>query len=138
LLRLAKLTDNADFAAKAERALVAVSGNLVAAPHAMFKTLCAVDFFIHPPKEIVLVGAATDEPVRTFLKTLHERFIPNKVVAAADPADATYADLAKRVPLLESKTRVNGQAAAYVCRNHTCEKPATTPEAFAALLQSED
>jgi len=36
--------------------------------------------------------------------------------------------LRERVPLFEGKLPVQGQPAAYVCRNRTCGRPATSPE----------
>jgi uncharacterized protein YyaL (SSP411 family) len=39
------------------------------------------------------------------------------------------------VPLLAGRGLVDGQPAAYVCRNFTCRLPATTPEDLLAALR---
>jgi uncharacterized protein YyaL (SSP411 family) len=39
-----------------------------------------------------------------------------------------------KVPLLEGRGLVDGQAAAYVCRNFACQLPVTDPAALRAAL----
>jgi uncharacterized protein YyaL (SSP411 family) len=91
-----------------------------------------MDFLLSSPKEVAIVGkdAADIQPL------LHEtwrRYLPNKVVA---PGFSGASDGIHTIPLLQSRSLVNGQATAYVCHNYTCKQPVTTPKALAAELQS--
>ena len=46
--------------------------------------------------------------------------------------DDTIAEL----PLLKDRSRIEGRATAYVCRNYTCDLPVNEPEALARQLAS--
>ena len=68
---------------------------------------------------------------------MHGSFVPNKVLAFIDPSAGNRALLEKEVPLLAGKGLVDGEAAAYVCKDFTCRTPVTAPEALAAALSKE-
>ena len=57
--------------------------------------------------------------------TVFGRYLPNKVVALAAPEDK---EAAQEIQLLSGRTRVDGRATAYVCRNFYCEEPVTEAE----------
>jgi hypothetical protein len=134
LLRIAKLTDNRDFAEKAERILKINQANMASAPRGFMKMLCVADFYFGPTREIAIAGARESDAVGAYLDALHGEFIPNKVVALIDPSEAGL-ELEDRVPLLAAKTLVNGQPAVYVCENYVCKQPVTTPEALLETLR---
>ncbi|MCL4691769.1 MAG: thioredoxin domain-containing protein [Candidatus Hydrogenedentes bacterium] len=134
LARLAKLTDNRDYAQKAERILRINTANMASAPRGFMKMLCVADFHLSPTREIAIAGEPDSEPVQAYLHALNGAFIPNKVVALIDPSSAEADALEKRVPLLASKSLVNGEPAVYVCENFACKQPVTTPEALMETL----
>jgi uncharacterized protein len=138
LLRLAKLTDNAAHYDRAERILRLNAANLSERGRGYLVLLCAVDFYLNPPKEIAIAGAPGSPGVDALLETLHSRFVPNKVVALVDPNDGDAAATGERIPLLAAKTLIDGQAAAYVCKDFACKQPVTTPDAFARILDDEE
>jgi uncharacterized protein len=79
------------------------------------------------PREVAIVGPpgpARDALVREATR----RPRPGVVVVVASPAHGD------RVPLLAHRGEVDGQPAAYVCRELTCERPVVTPGELAALL----
>ena len=84
------------------------------APGAFGWTLCALDLWLSPPREIAIVGPADSAVARAALAP----FAPN-TVAAFGPADG--------VPLLEGKTLVDGKPAVYVCERFACQAPVTDP-----------
>jgi hypothetical protein len=133
LARLAKLTDNRDYAQKAERILRINRANMESTPRGFLKMLCVADFHLSPTREIAIAGSPDSETVEAYLDALHGKFIPNKVVALIDPA-AENSALEERVPLLAAKKLVNGQPAVYVCENYACKQPVTTPEALLRTL----
>ena len=55
LLRLGAFTSNADYLVRAEKALQAFSGTLSANPTAMAELQLALDNFLTPPKEIIII-----------------------------------------------------------------------------------
>jgi hypothetical protein len=123
LLKLFDFTGDAAYRDRADKTVRAFKSHLDRYPagHAYF--LCALDYLKGPSREIVLTGP-DPEPL---LKVVRSRFLPNKVVALADGKAA--------IPLLESRTPVNGKAAAYVCESMACKKPVTDPAELEALLK---
>ncbi len=135
LMRLGKLCESADLLVKARQLLEHNQMAMHRSPQAFLRMLCSVDFFLHSPKEIAIVGGADDPAVEGFLRVLHGRFIPNKIVAVLDPSSERAQDLVARIPLLRSKELVQGKPAAYICRDFTCGVPVTTAQDFLKALQ---
>ncbi len=131
LLRLAVLTDNADYRRLAERTLAPLAEPMQRYPLGFARALSAVDFLLSDPAEVALVGPLDRDDTRALVQATFAPFLPNKVVAGCVP-DA--ADAARGVPLLEQRGLVDGQAAAYVCQHYVCQAPVTTPAALASLL----
>jgi uncharacterized protein YyaL (SSP411 family) len=94
--------------------------------------LSALDYYLSEPKEIAILGPLDSHEVRLFIEEIYSRYLPNKVVAAAEANDTQAAEAIK---LLDGKTLVDGKAAVYVCRNYTCLVPATSPQELAARLE---
>ena len=91
--------------------------------------LCAMDYALSTPKEVVVVGERDDAATKALLEAVHSRFIPNKVVAGMASEDDPIAD---ELALLEGRGLVGGRPTAYVCQNYACQLPVTDP---AALLE---
>jgi uncharacterized protein YyaL (SSP411 family) len=100
-------------------------------PNAFGYMLCALDFYLSEPKEIAIVGSADSHEVRLFIEEVYSRFIPNKVVAAAEANDRSAAET---IPLLADKSTINDKPTVYVCRNYTCLAPVTTASDLAERL----
>ncbi len=79
-------------------------------------------------RQVVVVGDVTGALAREALVP----YRPFSVVLVLTP-DQQRA-LAPHLPWLAAMHPVDGQAAAYVCRDFTCRAPVTTPEALAAEL----
>ena len=134
LQRLAKLLDNDDYFAKAETILKANQPYMTQAPRGYLNMLLAVDFYQDPPKEIAVIGPQGDPGLRRLLETLHDHFVPNKVLASFDPGKADASRTSERIPLLAGKTLIDGKPAVYVCKNYACQLPVTTEEAMLKQL----
>jgi len=80
-------------------------------------------------REVAVSGDRNTDGTQALVRTVQHGFDPLRVLAWGDP-DA--------VPLLQDRPAVDGRAAAYVCRDFTCERPVTTPEELAALLAARD
>ena len=92
--------------------------------------LCALDFYLHKPYEIVVVGKREDPQTKALLADIHSRYLPNSTLQLASPDEP----LEKISPLLAGKTQIGGKPTVYVCRNFTCSAPVTTWEELQPLL----
>jgi uncharacterized protein YyaL (SSP411 family) len=102
-------------------------------PAAFGHLLASVDFYTGSPREIVVIGGPDARDAGSLIATVRERFIPNKVVIAAeDPGPSE----ARRIPLLEGRGRIDGRPAAYVCRGGVCDLPVTEADDLREQLAS--
>ena len=129
LLRLARITNRAEFREAAQRTFAAFGTRLAHAPVAIPQMLAACEFALGEPREIVFAGEHNSPALNALLRELRRRFVPNKVVLYADPALTAW------IPGIESMTAPAGGASVYVCRNYACQLPVSEPARFAELIQ---
>jgi uncharacterized protein YyaL (SSP411 family) len=101
------------------------------APQGYLRMLWAVDYLLHPPVEVTLVGAKGDEALEALHGAIAQRYLPNKCVLLVDPDTEAISDGS---PLAVNKATVDGKAAAYVCRGQVCQAPVTGVDELGALL----
>jgi len=130
LVRLYRFTGRTEFEVKASQMIKTFSQLIKTSPSAYTQFLSALDFYIGPSKEILLVGN-DDEKVKRFLRILRETFIPNKVIIYKD--DRTKDKLSKAAEFTKSYQSLNG-AEAYICENFSCRLPVTSEKDLIALL----
>ncbi|HEY2056338.1 MAG TPA: thioredoxin domain-containing protein [Solirubrobacterales bacterium] len=119
LLRLAALSGERAFADRALGVLALFGESAVTHPDSFAHLLRALDFHLAETREVALVGgdlAALEGVVRA-------AFRPH-VVLAGGPAGAV------EPPLLDARTEIGGEPAAYVCEGFTCNLPVTDPAAL--------
>jgi uncharacterized protein len=133
LLRLYHLTGKEDFLGKAETVLRSYSHAMESQPFGFAHMLCALDFHLRKPKDIVLVGKLDDSRTTELLALINSLYLPNMTLQLVSPDES----LDEVSPLLAGKTQINGTATAYVCHNHTCSAPLTRPEELRSLLVSQ-
>jgi uncharacterized protein YyaL (SSP411 family) len=134
LLRLARFTNRSGFRESAERTLAAFASRLAAAPATLPQMLAACEWLLGEPREIILVGGRDDADTQALLRTLHSRFVPNRVAMLVDSPETRRA-LAAGIPSIEFMEKMDGRASAYVCRDYTCQLPVTEARKFAELIQ---
>jgi uncharacterized protein YyaL (SSP411 family) len=133
LLRLSSLAGNQDYLAKAGQVLRLFYDAMEQNPFSFSHMLCALDFYLRRPKEIVLIGEPQAPATQDMLRRIHSLFVPNKTLMCVGPREAA----AGKVPaLLAGKTQVGGKLTVYVCHGFTCSLPVTEWEALKALLIS--
>jgi uncharacterized protein YyaL (SSP411 family) len=133
LLRLSVLTGNDDYRQRAETVLRILGEPLMRYPSAFGRALCALDFYLSSPKEIVIIGERDGADTRQLAREVWKRFLPNKIVAQAAEHDERATQL---VPLLRERTKLDGMATAYVCEHYSCRAPVTTAEELSAQLEA--
>ena len=135
LVRLARFTGNPMLEERSVEVIKALSGTLQEREFgsaSMF--LSAVDFLVGPFYEVVIAGKRDDPGTINMLKTVRERFQPNKVVLFREEGPGATA-LAKLAPFTENQGMQNGLATAFVCRNQVCDLPTNKIE---EMLESLD
>jgi uncharacterized protein YyaL (SSP411 family) len=118
LLRLAQITGNERYDAAARQTLQLFSAHLNRAPHAVPQMLCALDFALGKPRQIVLAGKPSD----AMLRAIRDRYLPNKVVMMASEQK-------------EPRPLIDGKPTAYVCEDFACKLPTNDPERLKKLLE---
>ncbi|HLI85459.1 MAG TPA: thioredoxin domain-containing protein [Bryobacteraceae bacterium] len=132
LLRLWQITGRAGFRESAEKLMAAFHPHLSAAAMAVPQMLVAHEFLLSEPRQIVIAGRRGAPDTNALLETVFRRFLPNRVLLLADPAETQPALAA---PELAAMHPLDGRAAAYVCRNYACQLPVCDTGELAKLLQ---
>jgi hypothetical protein len=125
LLKLARLSGEPRYGAIARASVTALQGVMGRYPLGFGQWLTALDQLLATPVEVAVVGEPTDEATRALLAVAQAGYHPHRLVAAG---------IGDVPPLLSERTTVDGQPAAYVCRQATCQPPVTAPEELRRLL----
>jgi uncharacterized protein YyaL (SSP411 family) len=137
LLRLGAFTSNADYLVRAEKALTAFSGTLSANPTAMAELQLALDTFLVPPREIVIIEPKEKKgSSKLLMDKIRQQYLPGSVLAVATEGEDLKSQ-SQIIPLMKYKSAVNGKPTAYVCENKTCQAPTDDPDTFAKQLAEE-
>ena len=121
LLRLQTLTGEERYGRRAVDVLRAFQAQLDRVPTGFSQMLAALDYFVHPGREIVIAGPSGAAEVTDALRAIRKQFRPHDLVVAFDP-DAAGA-ITTEVPVLEGKTAVDDRVTFYLCQNFACEAP---------------
>jgi uncharacterized protein YyaL (SSP411 family) len=97
-------------------------------PHALGQMLSALDLYLSQPREVAVVGPASDPATRALADAVRDGFHPDVVYAFGDGTDAGG------IPLLEGRGPVDGAPAAYICERFACRAPVTDPAAARAAM----
>jgi uncharacterized protein YyaL (SSP411 family) len=124
LIRLGDVCGERGWLQIAEAALHAHYARALENAFGFANLLDALDLWLERPTEIVLAGG----DVAPLARAVASVYLPNRVIVRADGAPPLVAKL------VEGKTAVEGKAAAYVCRDFTCERPETDTSALARQL----
>ena len=135
VLRLHAITGDDALRRIAERALRAYAPRLQEQPAALHEMLLAVDFFVAPVPEIVLVWATGEGVPSAFVDVLRGMFLPNHALLGA--AEGMELDaLAKLAPPAGGTAALQATATAYVCERGACRLPATEPATMTAQIEA--
>ena len=129
LQRMAALTGDEEYAAKAGRLLRGVAPLASRHPMGFGNWLRAIDLHLAPPTEVVVVGDPSSEATRALLAPLRERFMPTAAFLGVAPDDPYWFS----TPLIEGRTE-SGVPTAYVCHGYSCDLPTSDPNVLAGQL----
>jgi uncharacterized protein len=114
LLRIGRIWGDEELERQAAGVLRLVEPALTRAAGAFAWSLCVLDLYLSPPRELAIAGPVDSPVARAALRP----FAPTTVVAVG-PSD--------EVPLLRGKTPMGGDPAVYVCERFACRAPVTDP-----------
>jgi uncharacterized protein YyaL (SSP411 family) len=118
LLRISRIWGDDELERRAVSVFRLAEPALRRAPGFFAWTLCGIDLWLSPPRELAIVGDVDSAVARAALAP----FQPQSVVAVGPSGE---------VPLLAGKELVDGRPAVYVCERFVCRAPVTEPEEVA-------
>jgi uncharacterized protein len=131
LLRLGKLIGRTDYLDSATATLRAATHLMGRFPTAASQMLLALDIYLGPTPEIVILGDAGDADTQAILADLRHRFVPNKILALRSPAskaDAVKDHSSALDPIFTGKM-ATVLPTVFICQNFTCAAPLIGKEA---------
>jgi hypothetical protein len=128
LLRLGKLLGNTEYLRTAEAVLAAAAPLMQRVPMAAGQMLLALDRFLGPAQELLLVG--DNQPMDEAVRAVQRRYLP-RIVFAFPRGDGTPGSLFE--PHFGAK-KAAGVATLYVCENFACQEPVVGLAAIEAKL----
>ena len=123
LLKLAGFTNAGRYIDIAHQALAQMQPMMSQYPLGFGQWLQALAYALSKPLEIAIVGDPGASDTKALLGVLRDGYLPFQVVALGAPSPEKSA-----IPLLQDRGLVEGHAAAYVCRDFTCQAPIARPE----------
>ena len=129
LLRLSHLLGNSAWSEKAERTLKRLAGQMQQAPLATPMGLVALDIYLSPAEQVVIVGKKDEKNTRQMLKSLWGKFLPGAVWALIED-EPSRSFFARQAEFYGSVQSIDDKATAYVCVEFVCKLPTTDPAVF--------
>ncbi|MCX6672900.1 MAG: thioredoxin domain-containing protein [Methanothrix sp.] len=126
LMHLCKETEWEERAWDLARSFAAAGGRPLG--HSML--LCSLDYALGPASEIALLGSLQDAGIIEMLQALRSRYLPNKSVVLV-----CGEEIGEMAPFTKNLARLEGKTTAYVCTDHVCSLPATSPKEMIQLLE---
>jgi uncharacterized protein YyaL (SSP411 family) len=129
LLKLAGFTNDLHTIDIAHQALARMQPMMSQYPLGFGQWLQVLVYALSKPREIAIVGGPDSTDTEALLKVVRDGYRPFQVVALG-----ALGAQSPSVPLLQDRGLVEGQAAAYVCRDFACQAPSAKPEELGAQL----
>jgi uncharacterized protein YyaL (SSP411 family) len=138
LLRLGKLCGKMDYLEAAGRTLAVARNVMERTPTGAGQMLIALDLWLGPVNELVLLGGKNESDNESIVAALHRSFLPNAVYAYRNLELQQQPDQARSPalrPLFEGRTATGGQPTLYICENFTCQSPVSGARKVAAEIE---
>ena len=135
LLRLGRLTGDADLEDKAYEQLSTFGGMIEGYPMGYTHMLMALLFVNSKASEIVIVGNREDRSAGRMLSMVNTHFLPFTVVVFKD-AEAVAAGITSIATYTEGQIMIEDKATAYVCENFSCRAPVTDLKELENIIRS--
>ncbi len=134
LLKLSQFTGDFKFKELAEGTLKLYISQMRRSPSGFSVLLSSLDYFWGKPKEIVIAGDRKADSTLAMIQAVHQHYLPNKILAYADPDLRNGKQLA--LPVIEGKIADDGRARMFVCENYACQRPFLKKDEFEEFYRS--
>jgi len=131
LIKLSLLSGEDRYRQQALTAAAQLAPSLASHPLFFGRLLSALDLQLSDPIEIAFVGEPGEDNMLALINEVRAHYLPSSVVAAGPPGSSSP-------PLLQERGKLNGRAAAYVCRGFVCSQPVDTVEGLRAQLSAQE
>ncbi len=131
LLKLGRITGNADLEEKAHKTLSFFSEQISKMPSAFANSISALIMGSGDSLEIVIAGNKEDQTTQEILEYFGRNFIPNKVILLKEPGGNELSEIA---PFTEGMVQQDKLPAVYICRGYACEMPVISFDEIKKLL----
>ena len=98
-------------------------------PTSFSQWLYAMDFALHPIREIAILGEVDDDRTQSFVEVLWSRYRPDVIVAISQVPPPIGGPM-----LLDNRPLLNGAPTAYVCQGFVCKQPVNDVDQFKRQL----
>ncbi len=130
LLKLALLTDNADYERRAATCLRTLAPYLENTPTAFGRLLAALDFHFSTPQELAIVLPGPTAAHTDLLDPVRGVYAPNLLLVGGPSGQAN-----NPTPLLDDRDALRGLPTAYLCERYVCQAPTTDPTELKTQLE---
>ncbi|TKJ42589.1 thioredoxin domain-containing protein [candidate division LCP-89 bacterium B3_LCP] len=127
LLKLSHITANPELEEKADQMLQAFSAQIKSAPAHFTHMLNGLIFAQGPTYEVIIAGDREDHSTTAMIQAINNQYQPNLVVIQR-PCNKEAGAITQIAPFVKLYEAINGQTAAYVCKNNQCSLPTSTIE----------
>ena len=125
LIRLGKLIGKLAYLESAQGAIVAGMPVIERSPTAAGQLLIALDMWLGPMLELVLIGGNDAAENAALLEEIQRAYLPNRVLAyrAGELAGGRDSRSTHLETLFASRSAIDHQPTLYICQNFTCQQP---------------
>jgi uncharacterized protein YyaL (SSP411 family) len=134
LLTLAHMTGEAAMAAKVEQTFSMFAARAAGGARTVPMLMAALSQYHAGMPQLAIVGEPGDANRGALLEEVRRRYRPNVILLPITSANRDR--VSRRLPWTAALTPRDGKAAAYLCRNFSCDAPVTAPDALAAQLDA--
>ena len=123
-MRLGRMTGDIRLEQMAEQLTGHFSEQIVSHANAFTQLLNALDFMFGPSREIVIVGNSTEEKTGAMIRSVHRKYLPNKVLLFKGEGGEEK-KLILIAPFLENMVPIESKPTVYMCKQYACQTPIT-------------
>ncbi len=134
LVRLGRLTGDPTFEATATEAAKAFASQVNGAPMSYAQMLVGLDLLFLGGREVVIVGQRDSTDTRKLVEAAASVYAPEATFLFRS-IETEEDDVSRLAPFTKDMTVIDGLAAAYVCRDRSCDSPTTSAQDLVAKLK---
>jgi uncharacterized protein YyaL (SSP411 family) len=135
LIRLGKLTGKLEYLESARGAIVAGLPVIERSPTAAGQLLIALDMWLGPMQEMVLLGGQDEAENAALLGELQRAYVPSRVLAYRTGESPRVTDASRTAsinlePLFAGRAASDNRPTLYICQNFACQQPIVGAESI--------